>query len=194
MRRFLDGLYRASGWAAALFMALIALAALAQVIATIVDKLADLLTGTPIGIVIPSYAEFTGYFTAATTFLALAFTFRDGEHIRVELLIQRLTGKRRRRIELWCLFVGGFMSAFFAVYTVGMTIDSFVWGDKSNGLVPLPLWLPQLPMAAGLVVLTIAMADDYLRVLTGHTPSFVKDKSAESTTGQAAGRETSVYG
>ena len=194
MRRFLNGLYRVSGWAAALFMVLIAVAALAQVVATIVDMLAELFTGTPIGIVIPSYAEFTGYFTAATTFLALAYTFRDGEHIRVELLLQRLTGKRRRRIELWCLFIGGFMSSFFAVYTVGMTLDSFVWGDKSTGLVPLPLWLPQLPMAFGLVVLSVAFVDDYIRVLTGRAPSFAKDKTAESATGQAAGRETSVYG
>ena len=67
VRKLLDGLYLLSGIAGAGFLAAIALIVLAQVSLNIVDKISELLTGEAVGLVIPSYADFTGFFLAASS-------------------------------------------------------------------------------------------------------------------------------
>ena len=49
----------------------------------LIDRISSLLTGQAIGLTIPSYADFTGFFLAASSFFALAHTHREGGHIRV---------------------------------------------------------------------------------------------------------------
>jgi TRAP-type C4-dicarboxylate transport system permease small subunit len=157
MLRALDALYRASGLLAAVFLVAIAVVVAGQVGLNVVDAVAGWLTGTPIGLVIPSYAEFAGYFLAASSFLGLAFALRAGAHIRVTMLLDRCPGRLRRLMEAACAGIGAAMAGYAAFYTVLLSRDSFVFGDTSPGLVAVPLWLPQAAMAAGLVVLTIAL-------------------------------------
>ncbi|MEE8189251.1 MAG: TRAP transporter small permease subunit, partial [Kiloniellales bacterium] len=107
MRGFLNLLYRGSGALAAMFLAAICGIVLLQVGANLIDKLVGWFGGEPPGLLVPSYAEFTGFFLASASFLALAYTLREGGHIRVSLLIQHLSGRRRRAIEIWCLALAG---------------------------------------------------------------------------------------
>ena len=88
LRRALDALYRLSGALAALFLVAICAIVLLQVGANCIDKIAEWTTGAPIGLVVPSYAEFAGFFLAASSFLALAWTLRHGGHIRVSLFVR----------------------------------------------------------------------------------------------------------
>ena len=171
MRLALDSLYRASGALAAVFLAAIAIIVLAQVGANVIDALAGWLTGAPIGLVIPSYAEVAGFFLAASSFLALAYTLRAGGHIRVTLLLQHAHGRRRLWAEAWCAFAGALMAAYFSWYAVGLTLESLHFGDVSTGMVPVPLWIPQAAMALGLIVLTVAMVDELVHVVRGGAPA-----------------------
>jgi len=174
MRRLLDRLYSASGAVAAVFLAAICGVVLLQVGANIVDAVAGRITGSPVGLVIPSYAEFAGYFLVASSFFALAYTLRAGDHIRVSLLIGRLRPGPRRVIEIWCSASGALLSAYFAWYAVGLVLESFTYHDLSSGMVPVPLWIPQAAMAGGLIVLTIALADECLAVLRGRMPTYFR--------------------
>ena len=81
MRRFLDALYLGAGWLAALFM----VGVLLMVLVSIGSRLA--------GIYVPGTDAYAGYAMAGAGFLALAHTLKQGEHIRVTLLIGRLTGR-----------------------------------------------------------------------------------------------------
>ena len=83
MRKALDRVYEGSCVIAALFVLGILVVVLLQVGATMLDKVMVWLTGEPIGWFVPSYAEFTGYFRGVSGWLALAFTFQAGNHIRV---------------------------------------------------------------------------------------------------------------
>ena len=172
MRSFLDLLYRISGALAAVFMVAIAVVVLLQVTLNLADEVVRWLTGAPIGLVIPSYAEFAGFFLAASSFMALAYALRGGAHIRVTLVIQHLRPRPRRAIELWCVFLGGCLAAYFTYYTIGLVVESAAFGDKSIGIVPVPLWIPQLPLALGLLVLTIALVDEYFAILKGADPIY----------------------
>ncbi len=173
MRRCLDLLYKASGALAAAFLAAIAGIVLLQVGANVIDLFAKWFTGAPIGLVVPSYAEFAGFFLAATSFLALAYTLRHGGHIRVSLVIQNLSGGPRRAVELWCTGAAGLLSFYFTVYTVGLVLESIEFSDMSVGMIAVPLWVPQTAMALGLVILTIALVDEFFSVLLGREPSYL---------------------
>lgn len=172
MRGVLDRLYQASGALAALCLAAIAVVVLAQVAANLIDTLWRWASGTPIGLVIPSYAEFAGFFLAAASFFALAYTLRHGGHIRVTLALQALPPRPRRLAEVWCLAVATTLAGYFAVYMVRLCLESWHFADMSTGMVAVPIWIPQSAMALGLVVLTIALADELVSVLAGRRPAY----------------------
>ena len=172
MRHVLDRLYAASGAFAAVFLFAICAIAVGQVCANVWNALTKWLTGESAGWVIPSYAEIGGFFLAAATFLALAYTLRKGAHIRVTLVIRHLGGRRRRLTELWCVFIAGCLSAYASYYVIRLVLESIEFGDVSVGIVPIPLYIPQLGLAIGLVMLTVALIDEYVSILRGHDPSY----------------------
>ncbi len=172
MRSFLDWLYRMSGWISAGFIAAICALVFAQVILNAVDRASTLLTGSAIGLSIPSYADFTGFFLAAASFFALAFTLREGGHIRVTLFIQNTSPRLRRVLEFWCIGLAAAVSIYFTWYMGLLVRDSFNFNDLSSGMIAVPLWIPQAGMLAGLVVLSIALADDFFSLWRGADPSY----------------------
>lgn len=174
MRASLDWLYRASGALAAFFLVAICVVVLLQVGANLIDALLKAFTGEAIGLVIPSYAEFAGFFLAAASFLALAYTLRAGAHIRVELLLQRLGKRARFAAEIWCVAASAAVASYFTWYTVALVFESIEFGDLSPGMVPVPLWIPQAAMALGLAVLAIALVDELVHLLRGGKPHFAQ--------------------
>ena len=176
VRRYLDGLYLASGWLAAIFIALICTLVVAQVSLNLVDRVSSVITGTAIGLTIPSYADFTGFFLAAASFLALAHTLREGGHIRVTLVISRLSRAWRRGVEIWCVAVAAAISCYFTWYTLLLVHASWSYHDLSTGMVAIPLWIPQSAMLLGLTVLSVALFDELSSVVRGKEPSYEENE------------------
>ena len=160
MRAALELLYRTSGRLAGFFLVAIALLSLAQIV------------GRLSGFAAHSFDEFAGYCMAASSFLGLAYALRASEHIRMTLLLHSTRGTLRRVLELACLAAGALLVGFFAWHAYDMTWFSFVTHDVSQGLVPVPLWIPQSGMALGLVILLLALLDDLAVALSGGTPSY----------------------
>ncbi len=173
LRKTLNALYLCSGWLAAGFIAAICLLVVCQVILNLIDRMSTLLTGAAIGLTIPSYADFTGFFLAAASFLALAHTLRQGGHIRVTLIISHLNKRLRHVFEIWCLLLATSVTTYFSWYTFTLTRESFIYNDLSPGMVAVPIWIPQLAMLLGLIILSIALFDELLCSLFGKTPSYV---------------------
>lgn len=173
VRRTLDRLYSISGWFAACFIGLICLLVVVQVVLNLIDRISTVATGTAVGLTIPSYADFTGFFLAAASFLALAHTLREGGHIRVTLVLSHLPSGIRKIFELWCIGLATFISVYFVWYTARLTWESYSYNDLSAGMIAVPLWIPQLGMLLGLVVLAIALVDELVAVLDGGSPSYV---------------------
>ncbi|MSP88318.1 MAG: TRAP transporter small permease [Alphaproteobacteria bacterium] len=113
--------------------------------------------------------SYAGYCMAASAFLALAYTFGHGEHIRVTLLIQRFTGGARRALEIWCLILAVLLSGFFAFYSCKMAWWSWKFHDISQAHDATPLWIPQLGMAVGTAVLFVAVVEEFFMVLRGQS-------------------------
>lgn len=172
VRKFLDKLYGLSGWMAAGFIGLICLLVVAQVILNLIDRVAGSITGTAVGLTIPSYADFTGFFLAAASFLALAHTLREGGHIRVTLVIGHLPAALRKVFEFWCVLLAAAVSLYFTYYTFGLIAESYEYNDLSSGMIAVPIWIPQSGMLIGLVILSIALLDELVSVIKGNDPSY----------------------
>lgn len=164
MRVFLDRLYLYAGYAAGGF--LIALFVLMMALSG----------GRPLGINLPAGDDFASWCMAAMAFLALAHTFRSGEMIRVGLLIERLPERMRHRAEIVTLAIGSAVVVFFAWYGVGLTYDSWRFHETAQGVIPVPLWIPQIGYAAGLLILAVAFVDELIHVTAGGKPRTEKPK------------------
>ena len=180
MRKLLDSLYLASGWAAAFFIGAICSLVVAQVCLNLIDRISGLITGTAIGLTIPSYADFTGFFLAAASFLALAHTLRQGGHIRVTLLISNLPGPIARALEFWCILVAAAISIYFSWYTIILVRESYEFHDLSPGMIAVPLWIPQTAMLIGLLILSIALIDEFIGLIRDRAPSYTGNEQEGS--------------
>ncbi len=172
MRRWLDFLYSASCGLAAACIGSICLLVICQVMLNLADRLSSLLSGSAIGLTIPSYADFTGFLLAAASFLALAHTLREGAHIRVVLLVGRLPEKLHCLVEMWCLGFGLVITLYFSWYTALLCHESYVYNDLSPGMIAVPIWIPQIAMLVGLLVLAVALVDELLTVSRGGAASY----------------------
>jgi TRAP-type C4-dicarboxylate transport system permease small subunit len=166
LRAVLDILYRLTGYLAGLFLIAIFL------------LMMGLSIGREVGFNIPAGDDFASWCMAALAFLALAHTFKSGEMIRVGLVLDRLHGRTRRTIEIICLLIGSAFAGFFAWHAVRMTYDSWRFNDMAQGVLAVPLWIPQLGYSTGLVVLFIAFLDELVHVLAGHAPRYEKPPPA----------------
>ena len=116
---------------------------------------------------VPGIDAYAGYLMAATGFLALAHTLKRGEHIRVTLVINALRGTSRKALEVWALVVALLLAMLFAYYSCRLAWQSYTFNDISTGNDATPLWIPQLSMAWGTVVLAIAFLDELVLELRG---------------------------
>jgi TRAP-type C4-dicarboxylate transport system permease small subunit len=155
VRKALDQLYDAAGYLAAFFM----IGTLVMVLASVLGRAMDFnLRGSD---------AYAGYCMAAASFLALAHTLRRGEHIRVTLLLKAFNPRVTHAMELWCHFAGTFLAGAFAFYSIRLAWQSRVFNDISQGNDATPLWIPQVSMAVGAVVLAIAMIDGFIEHIRG---------------------------
>src|SRR5690348_9704830 len=164
IRVFLDRLYLFSGYLAGLF--LIAIFVLMMVLSA----------GRPVGINIPAGDDIVSWCMAAMAFLGLAHTFRHGEMIRVGLVIDLLPERPRWITEVVALVIGCGFVGFFAWHAGVMTYDSWRFHDMAQGVLAVPLWIPQLGYSGGLVILFIAFVDELIHVASGHSPRYEKPK------------------
>lgn len=167
-RRLLDRLYDLAGALAALALAFLLLIVLAQILLRL------------LAVPFPGGTEYAGYCMAAASFLALAHTFRRGAHIRVELLAQRLSGPRRRALEIAATTIAAGLAWHFAWFAVRAVRVSRLIGDVSQGQDATPLWIPQLAMAAGVILFAVALTDHLVGLLRGGPGILGDERRAEA--------------
>lgn len=160
MRRFLDRLYAASGALAAVCLAAIA---------------AVMLLGAGLraaGFLLRGADDMVAWFCAASAFLALAYTFRNGEHVRVSLLLNGLRGRARRHAETFCLVAALVVAAYTTWAVSSFVFESWKFGELAQGLIQIPIWIPQLSLVFGMLVFAISIADELLAHLRGRQTAY----------------------
>jgi TRAP-type C4-dicarboxylate transport system permease small subunit len=136
-----------------------------------------------LGQVIPSSEDFAGWLLSATIFFGLAYTFQEGGHIRVTMLLTRLSEKKRRYQEFLNLAIGLAISGYLAFYTLYTVYDSYDYEEVTDTYLVVPLWMVQSPMALGSLFLFIAMLDSFALMLRGQIPQYVLNEDELSSSG-----------
>jgi TRAP-type C4-dicarboxylate transport system permease small subunit len=155
MRKSLDTLYDVSAWIAALFM-----------IALLVMVLLSIL-GRQFGFHVRGTDAYAGYMMAGAGFFALAHTLKRGEHIRVTLLLHALGPVMRKRMEIFSLASAVLLAGLLAWFSVSLCWQSYSIHDISTSNDATPLWIPQLSMALGALILLIAFVDELVSECRG---------------------------
>lgn len=175
MRKFLDGLYLATAWAGALCV----LAIFALMLAQAGLRLA--------GTMVRGSDDLTAWFCAGAAFLPLAATFKRGELVRMGIFIERFEDRTARFIELFALTLCAGLALYLAFWLGTFAYESWEFDSRGQGLLPLPLWIPQLPVAIGALVLAIALLDEWVRVLKGLVPTYVEAVRERHAAGDYSG-------
>jgi TRAP-type C4-dicarboxylate transport system permease small subunit len=163
LRRALDRLYLASGALGAFFIVLIGVLMIAQ---SVLREL-NVRTG--------AVNDVVSWFCAAAAFFTMAHAFKHGDFVRVTLLLESTSARMRRALEIMALAIGSLAVGYLAWWACKFTYESWEFNDIAQGLLPLPLWIPQLSFALGSVLLWVAMLDELILVLRGQVPTYVRE-------------------
>lgn len=179
MRRTLDAFYRLGGALSALCLTLIMVLIVAQVLGRILDELLGWIGLNALGLNVPGLAELASFLLLGATFFGLAYTFWQGAHIRVTLVLLYLPRHVQRIMDMAVTLVAALVTGFAAWHSAWLAWDSYDYGDLSIGMVPVPLWIPQLVMTLGLVWLLIALLDALVSLATGRILQLTNDAPEE---------------
>jgi TRAP-type C4-dicarboxylate transport system permease small subunit len=168
LRRCLDALYLFAGYAAGGF--LIVIFAIMMVMSV----------GRQFQLNIPAGDDFASWCMAAMAFLGLAHTFKRGEMIRVGILLEKLRGRKKQVAEVIALGIATAFTLYFTRHAVQMTYDSWRFNDMAQGVLAIPVWIPQLGYSGGLIILSIALIDEMINVIRGNWPSYEKARPGET--------------
>ncbi len=163
LRRALDRLYLASGALGAFFIVLIGVLMIAQ---SVLREL-NVRTG--------AVNDVVAWFCAAAAFFTMAHAFKHGDFVRVTLLLESVSARTRRALEITALAIGSLAVGYLAWWACKFTYESWEFNDIAQGLLPLPLWIPQLSFALGSVLLWVAVLDELILVLRGQVPTYVRE-------------------
>jgi TRAP-type C4-dicarboxylate transport system permease small subunit len=167
LRHALDNYYKFCAYVSAFSLCLICLIVSLQVVFNIINKLWEVFFGHSLGMLLPSYDSITGYLLVATTFFAVAYTFRQGAHIRVNLILTKIESKKLvKYIEIFSVSLVLALMIYASIYSVMLVHETWQFKDVSSGIIPIPIWIPQLVMSLGCITFVIALLDSLVGVIT----------------------------
>ena len=171
MRRFLDRLYAGSGALAALCVFLICALMLAQAFAR---GMGGQIRGTD---------DIVSWLCAAAAFFALGHTFRHGELVRVGLVIGRLPPRGRRVAELIALGLTAAFVSYMLWAVARFVYESWKFNEVAQGLIRVPIWIPQLSLVIGIAIFFVAVVDELITVLRKQKPTYQRAEEARAAAG-----------
>lgn len=151
----LHRLYRLSGYLSAASLVAICALILAQIVAR------------SLGHMVPDADEFAAWAMAASGFFGLPYALHAGAHIRITSAVRFLPQRLRHCAEVIASALGLAVAAYLAWYCTFFVIESYTFKEVSPGLLALPMWIPQVSMVVGTVLLALAFAERLLCVLRG---------------------------
>lgn len=181
--RLLDGIYLLSGVIAGFFMITI----LALIVTGMVARWTS--------VAVPGTTEFAGYAMAATSFFALCHALTRGAHIRVSIVLNA-NDFLKKWLDIFAVFGAAIIATYFARFAIKTNFLSEMLNDRTQGqdqipewlvslfsldfagaaagsstLIYTPVWIPQLSMSIGTVLLAIALWDTlYRMIILGRNP------------------------
>jgi TRAP-type C4-dicarboxylate transport system permease small subunit len=91
----------------------------------------------------------------------------------VTLLLDKVSPRVRRTLELVSLAVACVAIGYLAWWATRFTWESWQFHEVAGGLLPMPMWIPQLTFVVGSWLFFIAVLDEMVLVVRGARPTYV---------------------
>ena len=153
---FIDRLTRLGGWASALCILLMTALILVETTVRVAAERSIFVA-----------EEYSAYLMANFVMLGLAHTLKERGHIRVNLLLSRLSGTPARWLRLLACGLGVLVFGLMTWELGVLCLDSLTSGAQSMNVTKTPIYLPQAGLALGAGLMTLQMAAQALRLLGG---------------------------
>lgn len=111
--------------------------------------------------------EVVGFLLVAIVMLAAARTLRQGEHICVDLLVERLKPQSRRWTQAWAALAVAVVACVLIINGWGTAQLARLLGLVTEGNLEWPTWLLMLLMPVGGALLLLATIEVFWRAVAG---------------------------
>lgn len=148
---------KAGGYVSGLFMILIVLLIVVEIIVRSVFN-----SSTLIG------DEYSAYFFVVVVMTGLAFSMKEGAHIRISIIRSRLSQPALRILDLAVLLVAIVLSCYGLYHAILMTYDVWDLGMTADSISETPIYIPQLVIPVGLLLFILQLVCDFLRRLLSY--------------------------
>lgn len=101
--------------------------------------------------------EISSYFMLSTIFLGMGYTMKEGGHVRVELVLERVRGRAKAIVQIVCTFLAVLFSSAFFVGNLLMFRDFYIKHSISNVYLQLPLVIPGILLPIGSLLLLLQL-------------------------------------
>jgi TRAP-type C4-dicarboxylate transport system permease small subunit len=93
--------------------------------------------------------EIASYLMVSLVFLGLAYTLKEGGHIRVEMIVDRLSYKTRSVLGIMTGVIALLWAFFVLIGVTNIWLRYFNGRVRGYGTLQAPLWMPALPLVIG---------------------------------------------
>lgn len=169
--RAIDALCRLAAWIAAGVLAVLALLGMAEIASRALLNYS-----------IPIAFEYSTYMLAVVMFGGSAWALREGGHIRVNLILQGLSPRASRAVDIAATAFALAVSLYFSYASVLFVAGTFARGSVSFFPSQTPLAWPQLILTVSICLLSLALIARLLRAAIGQpTETTRPEESLEET-------------
>ena len=99
--------------------------------------------------------EIASYLMVSLVFLGLAYTLKEGGHIRVEMIVDRLRHRTRAVLGIMTAIIAMLWAFFLLIGVTGIWLRYLNGGVRGYGTLQAPLWMPALPLVIGAAFLLL---------------------------------------
>ena len=109
--------------------------------------------------------EISYYLLAAVIYLGLVHTQRRGKHIRVTILTDRLSTRKRQLVEMLLVTGTSVFMGWLTCLSIFPVMDSYSGNVTSVTPLNTPLWIPRLLLPVGLGMFTIELTINAVKLI-----------------------------
>jgi TRAP-type C4-dicarboxylate transport system permease small subunit len=115
--------------------------------------------------------EYGAYMLVAITCMGLAFAWKEGSHVRIEMLVKRLPDRMCQWLRLVTLLMAFVFTIIMILASYEMVSLSFMFGTRSGSWTRTPIAYPQIPVIIGSVLLFLQLIAEILRLIRSFKPA-----------------------
>ena len=109
--------------------------------------------------------EYSGYLMVTMVMLGLSYTLAEGSHIRITILSERLKGRAAQSLDLVATLIAAALCGYALYHSLWMVQDTYSYRILADSISETPLYLPQILIPVGLLLLELQLIAHFLRRL-----------------------------